>query len=63
MIVPFLFLMAGVNFEDKIAPVLIERCLPCHSSIKVIGRGALDYECLGVASRDSGRAREESSLY
>ena len=37
MIVPFLFLMVGVNFEDKIAPVLIERCLPCHSSIKVMG--------------------------
>src|SRR5580704_3425807 len=37
MIVPFLFLMAGVNFEDKIAPVLIEKCLPCHSSVKVSG--------------------------
>jgi len=37
MLFPFLFLMAGVNFEDKIAPVLIERCLPCHSSVKVMG--------------------------
>jgi formylglycine-generating enzyme required for sulfatase activity len=37
MIFPFLLLMAGVNFEDKIAPVLIARCLPCHSSIKVMG--------------------------
>ncbi len=37
MILPFLFLIAGVNFEDKIAPVLIERCVPCHSSVKVMG--------------------------
>ncbi len=37
MIFPFLLLMAGVKFEDKIAPVLIERCLPCHSSVKVMG--------------------------
>ena len=37
MLFPFLLLMAGVNFEDKIAPVLIERCLPCHSSVKVMG--------------------------
>jgi formylglycine-generating enzyme required for sulfatase activity len=37
MFFPFLFLMAGVNFEDKIAPVLIERCVPCHSSVKVMG--------------------------
>jgi len=36
MLLPFLFL-AGVNFEDQIAPVLIERCLPCHSSAKVTG--------------------------
>jgi formylglycine-generating enzyme required for sulfatase activity len=32
-----LFLMAGVNFEDKIAPVLIEHCLPCHSTSKLKG--------------------------
>jgi formylglycine-generating enzyme required for sulfatase activity len=37
MILPFLFLMAGVSFEDKIAPVLIERCLPCHSGAKAMG--------------------------
>ena len=37
MFFPFLFLMATVNFEDKIAPVLIEHCVPCHSSIKVSG--------------------------
>jgi len=29
--------MAGVNFEDKIAPILIEHCLPCHNSAKASG--------------------------
>jgi formylglycine-generating enzyme required for sulfatase activity len=37
MIHPFLFLIAAVNFEDTVAPVLIERCLPCHNSAKVMG--------------------------
>jgi formylglycine-generating enzyme required for sulfatase activity len=37
MFVPFLFLMATVNFEDKIAPVLMERCVQCHSSVKAMG--------------------------
>jgi len=32
-----LLLLAVVNFENKIAPVLIERCLPCHSSVKASG--------------------------
>jgi formylglycine-generating enzyme required for sulfatase activity len=37
MILPFLLTLAAVNFEEKIAPVLIERCVPCHSSVKVMG--------------------------
>jgi len=37
MLFPFLLLMAGVNFEDKIAPILIEHCLPCHNSAKASG--------------------------
>jgi formylglycine-generating enzyme required for sulfatase activity len=28
---------AAVNFEDKIAPVLIERCIQCHGSEKALG--------------------------
>jgi formylglycine-generating enzyme required for sulfatase activity len=37
MILPFLLTLAAVNFSEKIAPVLIERCVPCHSSVKVMG--------------------------
>lgn len=29
--------MAGVNFEEKIAPVLTEHCLPCHGGAKILG--------------------------
>ena len=37
MLFPFLLVMATVNFEDKIAPVLIERCVSCHNSAKAMG--------------------------
>src|ERR1700729_1491568 len=62
MIVPFLFLMAGVNFEDKIAPVLIGRCLPCHSSVKVMGAGGLTTNVSGARVVTPGDP-EKSPLY
>jgi formylglycine-generating enzyme required for sulfatase activity len=37
MFLPFLFLLAEVNFEDKIAPVLLEQCVQCHNSTKALG--------------------------
>src|ERR1700722_9511726 len=37
MIFPFLLLLAGVNFEDKIAPALIESCVPCHNNAETMG--------------------------
>src|SRR5580698_5910635 len=32
-----LLFIASVNFEDKVAPVLIERCVQCHNSVKPMG--------------------------
>lgn len=62
MLFPFLFLMAGVNFEDKIAPVLIERCLPCHSSVKVMGAVRLTTN-VSVSRVVSPGEPEKSRLY
>jgi formylglycine-generating enzyme required for sulfatase activity len=62
MILPFLFLMAEVNFEDKIAPVLIERCVPCHSSVKVMGAVRLTTN-VAVSRVVVPGAPEKSPLY
>jgi formylglycine-generating enzyme required for sulfatase activity len=62
MLFPFLMLMAGVNFEDKIAPVLIEHCVPCHSSTKVSGSVRLTTN-VSVARVVVAGEPEKSRLY
>jgi formylglycine-generating enzyme required for sulfatase activity len=62
MLFPFLMLMAGVNFEQKIAPVLIEHCVPCHSSTKVMGSVRLTTN-VSVARVVVAGEPEKSRLY
>jgi formylglycine-generating enzyme required for sulfatase activity len=62
MILPFLFLMAGVNFEEKIAPVLTEHCLPCHGGAKTLGAVRLTTN-ISVSRVVVAGAPEKSPLY
>src|SRR5271169_5545536 len=62
MLLPFLFLMAGENFEDKIAPVLMERCVPCHNSVKAMGSVRLTTK-VAVSRVVVPGAPEKSPLY
>ncbi len=62
MILPFLFLMAGVNFEEKIAPVLTTQCLPCHGGTKTLGAVRLTTN-ISVARVVVAGAPEKSPLY
>jgi formylglycine-generating enzyme required for sulfatase activity len=62
MILPFLFLIAGVNFEEKVAPVLTEHCLPCHGGAKTLGGVRLTTN-ISVSRVVVGGAPEKSTLY
>jgi formylglycine-generating enzyme required for sulfatase activity len=62
MILPFLLLIAGVNFEEKIAPVLTEHCLPCHGGAKTLGAVRLTTN-ISVARVVVPGAPEKSPLY
>ncbi len=62
----FLFAVAAangaVNFEEKIAPVLIERCVQCHNSAKPLGGVRLTTN-VAVARLLTPGAPEKSRLY
>jgi formylglycine-generating enzyme required for sulfatase activity len=62
MFLPFLFLMTGVNFEERIAPVLTQQCLPCHGGAKTLGGVRLTTN-ISTSRVVVAGAPEKSSLY